>query len=219
MRKLFKFLAASVLLLLVGTTVYGASGYLDAISDSKELEARADRLIAADLGGASLGNERYRQLLTVQDPAFEAHGGIDMSTPGAGVTTITQSLAKRLGFEDFTPGIGKIRQTGYALGLERELTKAQIMALWLDTLEMGRGPDGWVTGFHQMSETVYGSTPDAIEADEYLTLLAVLIAPGRYKLGTDDNALRERTDRIRRLLAGECTPNGNSDVWLEGCSS
>ncbi|WP_299483413.1 transglycosylase domain-containing protein [uncultured Roseibium sp.] len=112
-----------------------------------------------------------------------------------------------------------MRQTGYALGLEREQDKEQIMVLWLATLEMGRGPDGWVTGFHKMSESMFGSPPGAIEADEYLSLLAVLVAPGRYNLGTDDQALQERKDRIRRLLAGECVPNGNSDVWLEGCNS
>ncbi|PCD76014.1 hypothetical protein CLN94_11020 [Pseudothioclava arenosa] len=36
---------------------------------------------------------------------------------------------------------------GYALGLERSLRKGLILALWLDALEMGRGPDGWMIGF------------------------------------------------------------------------
>lgn len=219
MRKIIKISAVSLILVFLGLVFYGAHGYFDAVSDSEELEARADSLLAADLGVSSLGEERYRQLLMLQDPAFEQHIGVDMTSPGGGVTTITQSLAKRVGFKNFTPGIGKIRQTGYALGLEHELDKEQILVLWLATLEMGRGPDGWVTGFHNMSETMYGAPPGAIAADEYLSLLAVLIAPGRYNLGTDDQALQERTDRIRRLLAGECLPNGNSDVWLEGCNS
>ncbi len=217
--RIFKISAAVVLLLFIGVLGYGAYGYFDALTDSEALEARADNLLVEDLGGSSLGEERYRQLLMVQDPAFEQHNGMDMITPGAGLTTITQSLAKRVGFENFTPGIGKIRQTGYALGLERRLSKAQIMALWLDTLEMGRGPEGWVTGFHRMSEAVYGASPGIIMQDEYISLLAVLIAPGRYKLGEDDQALRDRMNRIRRLIAGECMPNGNSDVWLEGCST
>ncbi|MBG6160997.1 membrane carboxypeptidase/penicillin-binding protein PbpC [Labrenzia sp. EL_195] len=219
MRRYFKITAAAVLLLFAGVLGYGAYGYFDALASSEELEARADSLLAENLGGSSLGQERYRQLLVVQDPAFEQHSGVDMTTAGAGITTVTQSLAKRVGFENFTPGIGKIRQTGYALGLETRLSKEQIMALWLDTLEMGRGPDGWVTGFHRMSEAVYGAAPDTIADDEYLSLLAVLISPGRYNLGTDDEALQDRTDRIRRLVSGECAANDNSDVWLEGCRS
>ncbi|MCR9061240.1 MAG: transglycosylase domain-containing protein [Rhodobacteraceae bacterium] len=219
MRRIFKITAAALLLLFAGVLGYGAYGYFDALAASEELAARADSLLAENLGGSSLGQERYRQLLVVQDPAFEQHSGVDMTTAGAGITTVTQSLAKRVGFENFTPGIGKIRQTGYALGLETRLSKEQIMALWLDTLEMGRGPDGWVTGFHRMSEAVYGAAPDTIADDEYLSLLAVLISPGRYNLGTDDEALQDRTDRIRRLVSGECAANDNSDVWLEGCRS
>ncbi|WP_298812837.1 transglycosylase domain-containing protein [uncultured Roseibium sp.] len=217
MRRIIKITAAAVLLLFLGVLGYGAYGYFDALAASEELEARAESLLAENLGGSSLGEERYRQLLVVQDPAFEQHSGVDVTTPGAGITTVTQSLAKRVGFENFTPGIGKIRQTGYALGLETRLSKEQIMALWLDTLEMGRGPDGWVTGFHRMSEAVYGATPDIIADDEYLSLLAILISPGRYNLGSDDQALQERTARIRRLVSGECAANDNSDVWLEGC--
>ncbi|MCY6383345.1 transglycosylase domain-containing protein [Hoeflea prorocentri] len=218
MRRIFKITSIAVLLFLVGVIGYGAFGYFDALSDSEELEARADGLIAEDLGGSSLGEERYRQLLVVQDPAFEQHSGVDITTPGAGITTVTQSLSKRVGFENFTPGIGKIRQIGYALGLESRLSKEQIMALWLDTLEMGRGPEGWVTGFHRMSEATFGAAPAKIEDDEYLSMLAVLISPGRYTLGTDDQALLERTNRIRRLVSGDCAPNANSDVWLQGCS-
>uniref|UniRef100_UPI003BAC39AE transglycosylase domain-containing protein n=1 Tax=Stappia sp. TaxID=1870903 RepID=UPI003BAC39AE len=218
MKRILKVVAGVVALVAVACVGYGAYGYLDALSDADDLRVRADALLAADLGGASLGDERYRQLLAVQDPRFEQHGGVDMTTPGAGLTTISQSLAKRVGFENFTPGIGKIRQTGYALGLESELSKAQIMALWLDTLEMGRGPDGWVTGFHRMSEAVYGASPREIEDEHYRSLLAVLIAPGRYRLGTQDEALADRVERIGRLVSGECAPLDNSDVWLDGCS-
>lgn len=219
LRRVFNFTALTVLLLLAGLLGSGSSGYFDALTDAEELEARANGLLAENLGGASLGEVRYRQLLAVQDPAFEEHNGVDMTTSGAGITTVTQSLAKRIGFENFSPGIGKIRQTGYALGLESRLSKEQIMALWLDTLEMGHGPDGWVTGFHRMSEAVYGASPDAITDNEYLSLLAVIISPGRYELGSDDEALQERISRISRLVSGECEPRDNSDVWLEGCSS
>ena len=143
MKRLFKYLSMVLVLLVTCCGGYFAYGFVDAITAADDLKTKADSIIAAGLGGSSLGEERYRQLLMVQDPQFEHHSGVDITTPGAGVTTISQSLAKRLGFEKFTPGIGKIKQTGYALGLENQLSKEQIMALWLDTLEMGQGPNGW----------------------------------------------------------------------------
>ena len=55
-----------------------------------------------------------KALLTVEDPNFYAHNGIDLSTPGAGYTTITQGLVKIYFFNGFNPGplrINKIKQT------------------------------------------------------------------------------------------------------------
>jgi membrane peptidoglycan carboxypeptidase len=155
--------------------------------------------------------------LRVQDPAFRDHSGVDFSTAGAGATTISQSVSKRLAFKHFEPGIGKIRQTGYALGLEQSLTKDQILALWLDTVEMGRGPDGWMTGFFEASTMVFGVPPSEVTDTEFLRLVAVLIAPASFDLWQGDEKLVARTERIERMLAGECTPLGHGDVWLEGC--
>jgi membrane carboxypeptidase/penicillin-binding protein PbpC len=218
MKMALKLTATLVTLLIVAALGYAAFGYFDAVRDADKLQQRANNLISKGSGGDALGKVRYRQLLMVQDPKFEQHSGVDMMTPGAGITTITQSLAKRVGFEKFKPGIGKIRQTGYALGLESQLSKDQIMALWLDTVEMGKGPNGWMTGFHQASQTIYGQQPHEVEDEQFLSLVAVLIAPAKYNLGKDDAALQQRTDRISRLLSGNCSPKDNSDVWLESCA-
>jgi membrane carboxypeptidase/penicillin-binding protein PbpC len=217
MRRLFKFLAAVFLLLVAAALIYGVAGYFDALSDADGLALRADALVAERHGGKDLGDDRVETLLLVQDPAFHSHAGLDFTTPGAGVTTVTQSLAKRVAFRKFKPGIGKIRQTGYALGLERKLTKDQIIALWLDTLEMGRGPDGWMTGFFVASQAIYLRPPAELTDREFLSLVAVLIAPATYDLGRTDTQLEERIARIEKLVSGACTPTDNGDVWLEGC--
>ncbi|SDU46948.1 transglycosylase domain-containing protein [Stappia sp. ES.058] len=217
MRRLVKIVVVALLAVIVAALSYGGKGYLDAVADADRLQNRAGALIADGRGGSDLGKDRLDDLLKVQDPAFRDHAGVDMSTPGAGLTTVTQSLAKRLGFETFRPGIGKIRQTGYALGLEARLSKDEIMALWLDTLEMGRGPNGWMTGFFDASETVYGAAPAAIGHTEFLKLVAVMIAPGKYDLRGTDAELEERTARIARLAEDKCAPLDHGDVWLEGC--
>ncbi len=217
MSRILKYLAYGGALLLLLAVAYGAKGYFDALHDADGLRQRADRLIAAGLGGSDLGPGRLDILLKVQDPAFAEHAGVDFTTAGAGATTVTQSLSKRLAFDRFRPGIGKIRQTGYALGLERRLDKAQIMALWLDTLEMGRGPNGWMTGFYRASEAIFKRPPAALTEDEFLRLVAVLIAPANYDLRGENTALDDRVERIKRLVAAQCAPMDHGDVWLEGC--
>jgi len=195
----------------------GIMGYVDARSDADKLRQRADELIAKGRGGAALGVEHLAILLKVEDPSFATHYGVDFSTPGAGLTTITQSASKRLAFDQFRPGFAKIRQTGYALGLESRLSKDQILALWLDTLEMGKGPDGWMIGFDNASKAIYKRPPAELSKTEFMRLVAVLIAPASYDLTRSNAGLDERVERIERLVAGTCTPQGLTDVWLEGC--
>lgn len=217
MRRFFKSLALLLALLVVALAAYGGKGFVDAKLASEDLRNRANGLMAGARGGPDLGAERLQWLLRVQDPAFWDHGGVDFSTDGAGATTISQSVSKRLAFERFKPGIGKVRQTGYALGLEQNLTKDQILALWLDSLEMGHGPDGWMTGFFEASTEIYGATPSQIADTEFLSLVAVLIAPGTFDLRRPDRALAARVERIERLIANACAPLDHGDVWLEGC--
>lgn len=215
--RIFKYLIILIIIIISGAILYGGKGYWDALSDADRLSSRADQLIADGRGGDQLGEKHLAILLAVEDPAFEKHSGVDFSTPGAGATTITQSLAKRLAFEKFQPGIGKIRQTGYAFGLESRLSKQQILALWLDTLEMGKGPKGWMVGFYTASSEIYGRPPAQLSDLEFIRLVAMLIAPSSYDLTRDDIQLNERVGRIERLVSGNCAPTGFSDVWLEGC--
>lgn len=217
MIRILKYAGVIVTILFVGLLGYGGKGYWDALSDAKRLGARADELIARGRGGDSLGANHLAILLAVEDPNFSEHPGVDFSTPGAGLTTITQSAAKRLAFKEFHPGIGKIRQTGYALGRENRLSKEQILALWLDTLEMGKGPTGWMIGFYTASSAIYGRPPVELTDAEFIRLAAVLIAPTSYDLTKSDVNLDDRTGRIQRLAAEICAPLGFRDVWLEGC--
>ena len=217
MIRILKLLGIGVLAVIVALGLYGAKGWWDARGDADDLATRADGLIERGLCGGGLGETRLHWLLMVQDPGFFEHRGVDVTTPGAGLTTVTQSLAKRLAFEAFHPGLAKIRQTGYALGLEQRLTKQQIIALFLDTVPMGRGPDGWMTGFYTASQALFHAPASEISDDDFIGLLAVMIAPGRFDLGEPDDDLRIRIARIRRLVAGECAPADNGDVWLEGC--
>jgi len=125
MRRIFRIALGLSFFVLGGLFGYGALGYWDVVRQADAYAARADALITDGRGPYDLGADQLRQLILVQDPGYLEHAGVDLSTAGAGLTTISQSLSKRLGFEEFRPGIGKIRQTGFAMGLERQLTKDQ----------------------------------------------------------------------------------------------
>ncbi len=218
MRRLAKIAGGLVLLFLLAVAAYAAKGWYDAAHDAPALAARADTLIAAGRGTEGLGEGRFEWLLAVQDPGFAIHSGVDLQTAGAGITTMTQSLAKRVAFEAFKPGYRKLRQTTYAMGLERSLTKPQIAALFLDTVPMGNGPDGWMTGFYSASKAVFGMAPAELPKRDFLRLVAVMIAPGKLTLIGPDEALKQRVDRISRLVDGDCRASGLMDVWLDGCA-
>ena len=212
------FLSALAIAAIIASGAYAYGGWRDAVSDAPALKAAADNRAARDLGADSLTSDRLAVLILVEDPDFYNHDGIDISTKGAGATTITQALAKRLAFDDFKPGYAKIRQTAYAISLENHLAKKEILALALDGAQMGLGPDGWVTGFHNASEIFFGAQPAAIDEDEFIALVAVLIAPGAFSLAAPDKKLATRIERIKRLREGGCKPKSHDDVWLEGCA-
>ena len=209
---------ALVVIISAAVVAYGLEGYFSARSDAGSLSHRANRLIAEHRGPQDLGPGRIDQLLMVDDPGFWTHKGTDWSTPGSGLTTLTQSVGKHVGFEHFRPGLQKIRLIGYAKGLESKLSKQQILALYLDTIWMGRGPSGPMIGMFNASETVFGKPPSALNQHQFLTLVAVPISPRTLTLASPNPALIERTSRIERLVERKCKPVGLRDVWLKGCA-
>ncbi|MEM0985845.1 MAG: transglycosylase domain-containing protein [Pseudomonadota bacterium] len=206
-------LAAAMLALLL----YAADGYRDALRDAPKLKLLAQSIIEDGRGPGSLTDWQVEAFLAVEDPSFFEHSGIDWSTPGAGAATISQSVSKRVAFKGGQPGIGKIRQTAYALGLEEKLDKEEILALFMDLTPMGAKDGLWITGVHTASEAFFEVPVSNLEPRDFLSLIAVMIAPGDLKIASPDAALQRRVLRIERLLRGDCIPTGNGDVWLEGC--
>lgn len=204
--------------LVVGLLAYGAGGRSDALSDSVSLARKANWLIAHDRGGDDLGPGRAAILLAVEDPNFLLHEGDDFGARPGGSTTLTQALAQRLAFERYRPGIAEIRRAGYVRGLEQRLTKAQILALWLETVEMGRSRVGGLRGLFTASRVVYGRPPSELTNAEFLRLVAVVIAPARFHLEGPGPALDERVERIERLISGHRRAASGSDLELQECA-
>jgi membrane peptidoglycan carboxypeptidase len=162
------------------------------------------------LAPSDLTPRQLEILLKVDDPNFFHHGGVDLSTPGAGITTITQGLVKDLYFEHFQPGIAKYKQTLIAFYvLDPLMPKEEQLRLFLNTAYLGRG----ARGFAQAAHIYFGRSFQALSEDQYIALVAMLIAPQVFDLHKHPARNAERVGRIKRLVSGAYQPRGLMDLY------
>jgi membrane peptidoglycan carboxypeptidase len=203
----------------LGLTAVAAYYFLEireARRDTPALVARALATHGSELDLAALSPERERMLLMVEDPAFRRHRGVDLATPGAGMTTLTQSLVKQLYFPaEFRQGVAKIRQTLIAQhALDALVSKDAQLELFLNIAYLGHHQGKAVHGFGPASRTYFAKEFTELTDDEYLMLVAALINPNSLKPGTPAN--EERASRIRQYASGEYRPVGVMDLEYRG---
>lgn len=188
----------------------------EARRDTPELVARALATHGAELELWMLPPERERMLLMVEDPAFRRHRGVDLVTPGAGMTTLTQSLVKQLYFPSgFRQGVAKIRQTLIAQNaLDALVSKDDQLELFLNIAYLGHHRGEAVHGLAQAARTYFAKEFTELTDDEYLSLVAALINPNSLKPGTPAN--EDRAARIRQYASGEYRPVGVMDLEYRG---
>jgi hypothetical protein len=190
---------------------------LDARARTPRLLAVANARVDPEL--ASLTPARIAILLRVEDPSFETNDGTDFETPGQGLTTLTQAVAKRLYFKRFKPGIAKLELvliSRYALNARA--SKAEILQTALSVASFGNDGRGPVIGFAEGARRWYGRELSQLSDDQYIGLVAMLLAPNALDPVRHPAANAERSARIQRLLDGACVPTGLRDVELAGCA-
>jgi membrane peptidoglycan carboxypeptidase len=203
-------------LVLVAVTVHYVLDVREARRDTSRVVANALTRHGADLEITALSPEREAMLLMVQDPAFRRHRGVDLVTPGAGMTTLTQGLVKQLYFPaGFRQGVPKIRQTLIAqYALDALVSKDDQIELFLNIAYLGHQDGRAVHGFANAAGTYFDKEFAELTDDEFLSLVAALINPNSLKPGTLAN--EERVARIRRYLSGEYRPVEVMDVEYRG---
>ena len=216
MRKALKAIGAVAALLLVGFIAY------ESFAVWRAKQRTPDVLAAAAKGELKLSDipaRRMAMLLKIEDPNFHGHKGVDFSTPGAGMTTITQGLVKRFYFDRFEPGFAKIEQSLIArFVLDPAMSKDRQLQAYLNFTYFGSSKGRPVIGYADAARTYYGKALDRLSDREFLSLVAMTMAPNkldpvRHKA---DNA--ERVRRIEAMLAGKCKPTGLRDVAYKACA-
>lgn len=189
---------------------------------------RAGRRTPAVLAAAATGElqlsdlpkRRLAMLVRIEDPSFYAHRGVDFSTPGAGMTSITQSLVKRFYFDDFQPGFAKLEQSLIArFVLDPAMPKDAQLKAYLNHSHFGWRAGRPVLGLAAAARTYYGREAAQLSDRQYLSLVAMLMAPKQYDPQRQPRANAERVRRIEAMLAGRCEPLGLRDVALRACAA
>jgi penicillin-binding protein 1A len=159
-----------------------------------------------DLKGNSLSIDDMPQylidaILATEDRRFYYHFGIDPiglmrafvvnfrhGDVRQGGSTITQQLAKNLFLSQDRTYKRKIQEALLALWLEKELTKDEILAAYLNRVYMGSG----AYGVDAAAEVYFNKSAKNINLREAAILAGLLRAPSRYSPNNNPKAAEER---------------------------
>lgn len=159
---------------------------------------------------ADLSPWQQEALLKVEDPSFYQHHGVDYHTPGEGISTITQTLAQLLFFQNFSAGIDKLRQSLLArYALDPLVSKQEQLLLYINMVPMGQGGQGLAS-----AAQVFFSKPfKELSQDEYLALVGAIVDPASFDPRHYPERCQQRVERIKLLMAGKYQPKGVFDVF------
>jgi membrane carboxypeptidase/penicillin-binding protein len=156
-----------------------------------------------------LTKKQLEILIKVQDPNFFNHKGVEFHTPGSGWTTITQSLAKIFYFKNFREGLPKIKQTLCArFALHPLISKDLQITLFINLMYFGDNQYGIVDA----AKHYYSKEVNKLNEEEYISLIASLIAPAILNKKNNPEGNHERVERIKKMLTGEYIPRSLLDI-------
>jgi len=215
MGRALKFIGLTLAILLVALIAYESFAVWRAKQRTPAVLIEASR---GELELADIPQRRIAMIIKVEDPGFYQHHGIDYSTPGASMTSITQSLVKHFYFAHFHKGFPKIEQTLIArFVLDPAMPKNDQLKAYLNFTYFGSPRGRPVIGFADAARTYYGRPLAQLSDHEFVSLLAMDMAPNALDPLRHKAANAERVRRIEAMLAGKCKPTGVRDVTYEAC--
>ena len=215
MRRAFKIIGLALAILLLALIAYEGFAVWRAKQRTPAVLAEAAK---GELNLADVPLPRIAMIIKVEDPGFYRHHGFDYSTPGASMTSITQSLVKHFYFAHFHKGFPKIEQTLIAwLVLDPAMPKTDQLKAYLNFTYFGSPRGRPVIGYADAARTYYGRDLAQLSDHQFLSLVAMTMAPNALDPLRHRAANAERARRIEAMLAGKCRPNGLRDVTYESC--
>jgi penicillin-binding protein 1A len=154
-------------------------------------------------------------LISTEDARFHQHAGIDLralfrvlvrtvlggDSDSGGGSTLTQQLAKNMFPREDLSKIEvvfrKVKEWIIATKLERNYTKEEIIALYLNTVDFGNQ----AFGIKSASKIFFDSTTDSLKVEEAAVLVGVLKGPSFYNpIRNYDRSLNRRNVVLSQML-------------------
>lgn len=216
LRKFSIGLVSVLLLVASGTAIYYWNEVRRARADTSTLLQEAVQKYGRQVTLKDVPPHWLDILIKVEDPTFWKHRGVDLTTPGAGMTTITQGLVKLLYFPTgFQKGIAKIRQSLIAeYALDRLVSKEQQLELYFNMTYFGSVAGKPIHGLAAAADAYDHKPFRELTDDEFIALIGMTISPETLKPGTPESATR--VARIKTFIAGEVSPASVLDVEYVG---
>lgn len=157
---------------------------------------------------SELSEDVVNTLIATEDSRFKSHSGVDVRSitrvifknflggrrSAGGGSTISQQLAKNLFPRSQNPNFIKIvfikfKEWITAIKLERNYTKEEILAMYLNTVDFGSQS----FGIKSAAKTYFGKVPNKLNKEESALLIGLLKAPTYYSpIRNPERALKRR---------------------------
>ena len=230
---IYAFLFSLILFLLSGAFLFFYySHYLPDYQPLKERPLNAYSIVYSEedevAGKFLMGNripipyERIPKMLiqaflAAEDSEFFQHKGVDYKgilramfrnlVAGRivqGGSTITQQVTKTFFLTPKRSLLRKLREVAYSFGLERNLTKEEILSLYLNNIYLGNG----AYGVEAASESYFNKRTDSLQLPEMAMLAGLVKAPSRYSPLNNFKRAKERQAYVlsRMLELGFISP-------------
>ncbi len=197
-----------VLIILAGTICFiiGYSTYSKALEE-KPLITRIQEIESSDnfVPFSELPKNYLNAVVAVEDHRFYEHGPIDLIAIGRAIwvnisngelreggSTITQQLAKNVVLSQEETASRKLGEIVAAFDIEKNYSKDEILALYVNTCYFGEG----YYGIYEASMGYYNKEPKDLNLDEATMLAGVPNAPSVYAPTVNPDLARKRQEHV-----------------------
>lgn len=146
-----------------------------------------------------------RALIVAEDARFYSHGGIDTDALkevmeynlskkrfAYGGSTISQQTIKNIFLSPSRNPLRKWHEFVLTIGMERNLSKKRILALYLNIVEFGRG----IYGVNAAAQYYWGIPASQLSVEQAIQLAATLPAPVKHNPKTRTRFFLKRVKKI-----------------------
>lgn len=150
-------------------------------------------------------------VIASEDPGFYSHPGVDIrglirgfygfvrGINLGGGSTITMQLANNVSFDNDNVYLRKFKEIPFALQIQRELTKEEILTLYLNLIYFGAGADG----IGAAAFVYYGKEAKDLTVAEAAMMVSLLPCPSPCNPLSNPQRALERRDRVLQKMFDE----------------